>query len=437
MDIEIIKQLLNDEVKKKQILELLKQDILIENQSYGLLFDNIPEIFNNKDITLYDDFKLDNFDNKNFTMIQGENYFVLKCLQEKFSKKIDVIYIDPPYNTGSKDFKYNDKYVEKDDRDRHSRWLSFMDKRIFEAKKLLNNDGCLILSIGEDELNNIGILLKKYFKFVSEPIIWLSKSEGNNNKTNNITNTLTDYVYIAYDNPNFKTNMETLELNDNSEMSNKKKERYPLGIFLNHDISEYREIIIDNKKYKIIPKNEYQIKEYEEESYKSHRFQKRTAQEGHGSWRYKTQYETIKQIINEDDFLLAIMDVKDKQNLGLKFQLNNNYFQSISDKIEVKMPNFLGQYQGGYKNFQTAKPIELIKRLIKNTSKKDSLILDFFAGSGTTLIATHLLNIEDKGNRQCIIVTNNENDIFNDITVPRILNYIPEDELSILKLNIK
>ena len=352
-------------------------------------------------------------------LIIGENYYALNEMKNS-GEIFDVIYIDPPYNTGSKDFRYNDKYVEVDDEDRHSRWLSFMDKRLELAKAILSKKGCLILSIGEDELHNIAILLKKHFKFVSEPIIWLSKQDGNNNKSGNITNVLTDFVLIAYDDKNFKTNEEIVDLDLTNEFAAKKMSRYPLGIRVKYNINEYPLEEYNGKMCRLIPSSDYSIEPYNEKSYKGHRFQKRTAQKGHGAYGYKLAYDAAL-IENEDDFLMVIDGVKDKQGLGIKFQLGSSYFQSIpADKMKVKMPNFLGYYQGGYKGFQTAKPVELIKRLLRNTTNKNSKILDFFAGTGTTLIAVNEINKEDNGNRRCVIVTNNDADIAKDYTIPRL-----------------
>lgn len=391
----------------------------------GLLnFKYIEEYFGSRKIkTLTDSYSVSGgFDlNVNNLLMEGENYFCLDFLIKQ-NKKFDTIYIDPPYNTGSKDFKYNDKYVESDDPDKHSRWLSFMDNRLKLAKNLLSESGCLILSIGEDEVHHIALLLKNHFNFVSEPIIWLSKALGNNNKTGNITNICTEFVFIAYDDKNFKTIMEEVDLDEKSEFAVKKIKRYPLGIFLKNDLENYELREFNGKKCRIIPKSDYTIAPYNENSFKGHRFQKRSAQKGHGAYGYKLAYDCASNDI-DGDFLMVIDGVKDKQGLGVKFQHRNNYFQSVpANKMKVRMPNFLGYYQGGYKNFQTAKPVELIKRLIRNTTPKNGSVLDFFAGTGTSMVAVNELNKLDGFNMSCCIITNNENNICDDFTVVRLLN---------------
>ena len=96
-------------------------------------------------------------------LIEGENYHALSVLNYTHQGKIDVIYIDPPYNTGAKDWKYNNDYVDINDTYRHSKWLSMMSKRLRLAKKLLKDDGVLICAIDENELNRLGLLLEDIF----------------------------------------------------------------------------------------------------------------------------------------------------------------------------------------------------------------------------------------------------------------------------------
>lgn len=440
-----IQDVLNNEKLSEEEKVLKIKELSVD--SYGLSYKHIPEIFENKNIIdFYKENKISLIINEELSiysdsdithsLIEGENYLALCALRDS-GYKADVIYIDPPYNTGSNDFLYNDKYVEKDDPDHHSRWLSFMDKRIAVAKGLLDKDGCLIASIGEDELHNLSLLLEKHFKFVSEPIIWQSKTSGNNNKSNRITTVSTEFVIIAYNNKNFRTNPEIHHLDDEkNEFAINKKERYKKGIFLDKELSEYEDMFIDGKRCKIIPKGEFHIGNFEDNSFKGHRFQQRTAQKGHGSWGYKVTYDKAceRGVSETDDFLMAIMDVKDKQGLGIKFQYGNKYFQSISNEIKAVMPNFLGYYQGGYKGFQTAKPVKLIKRLLRNTTSENAKVLDFFAGSGTSLVALEELNIEDGGNREITIITNNDGNICSDFTYPRVKKSIKDSNLLFKKV---
>ena len=98
------------------------------------------------------------------TVINGENYHVLKALTYTHRGKVDAIYIDPPYNTGAKDWKYNNDYVEGDDLYRHSKWLAMMERRLLLAKELLNPaDSVLIVTIDEKEYLRLGLLLEQMF----------------------------------------------------------------------------------------------------------------------------------------------------------------------------------------------------------------------------------------------------------------------------------
>src|SRR3990167_729741 len=96
-------------------------------------------------------------------LIEGDNYHALSVLNYTHQGKIDVIYIDPPYNTGNKDFKYNDNFVEKDDGYRHSKWLSFMSKRLKLAKNLLNDTGVVFISIDDNEASQLKLLCNELF----------------------------------------------------------------------------------------------------------------------------------------------------------------------------------------------------------------------------------------------------------------------------------
>src|SRR3972149_10426210 len=96
-------------------------------------------------------------------LIEGDNYHALSVLNFTHQGKIDVIYIDPPYNTGQNDFKYNDDYVEKDDSYRHSKWLSFMSKRLRLAKNLLKDEGIIFISIDDNESAQLKLLCNEIF----------------------------------------------------------------------------------------------------------------------------------------------------------------------------------------------------------------------------------------------------------------------------------
>lgn len=408
----------NNKSKKKFGLvwdsDKVKEKIVIESKQ------KIPFIWEQKE-------KLISSDKVSPThlLIEGDNYPALLFLKEIYNKQIDVIYIDPPYNTGRKDFVYNDKIIDKDDNYRHSKWLNFMKARLELAKSLLSENGVLICSIGEDELANLILLLKEIFNFVSEPLVWLSKSPTNQNKITKTSAICHEYIIVAA-NKEVESKPEIIDIEkEKSDFALNKLKRYPLGIFLNKDLTDYPIFTKGGKKIVLIPPGDYQIGPYRKNSFKGHRFQKRTFQKGHGSERYiRTYLDLLKELNKSEDHLGVFLNVKDRNNLGVKFVLGKSYFQSISRFVTFKMPSFLGFYQGGYPNFPSAKPVALIKRLIKNYSQPDSIILDFFAGTGTTGQAVLELNHEDNGIRKFILVNNDENNILSRFCYTRLKKFI-------------
>ena len=101
-------------------------------------------------------------DKPHHAVINGENFHALQLLVYQFEGQVDCIYIDPPYNTGARDWKYNNRYVDRNDACRHSKWSSMMEKRLRSAKRLLKPDGVLIVTIDEHELHHLGMLLRRY-----------------------------------------------------------------------------------------------------------------------------------------------------------------------------------------------------------------------------------------------------------------------------------
>lgn len=152
--------------EKSALVELLNT-----RKKYGLVWENKPEIVEERlreELPVLTEVKeraiiSDDSDAPNHILIEGDNLEALTALSYTHSGKIDVIYIDPPYNTGKKDFKYNDKFVDKDDSFRHSKWLSFMDKRLKIAKSLLSNSGVLFASIDDNEQAPLKLLLDSVF----------------------------------------------------------------------------------------------------------------------------------------------------------------------------------------------------------------------------------------------------------------------------------
>ena len=136
-----------------------EQNKTIISKTIGL-FDEVNEIENQDS----DNGLLSEVETPNHILIEGDNLHALTALTFTHEGKIDIIYFDPPYNTGNKeDFLYNDHYIDKEDAFRHSKWLSFMNKRLLIAKRLLKEDGVIFCSIGDDEIAQLMLLFSEIF----------------------------------------------------------------------------------------------------------------------------------------------------------------------------------------------------------------------------------------------------------------------------------
>lgn len=154
---------------KEQLIQKIKQ---LESKKYGLVWDDekepekvVLECQNNIPILKKIDEKTikTHIEKSTNILIEGDNYHALQVLNYTHKGQIDIIYIDPPYNTGNKDFKYNDSFVDKEDGYRHSKWLNFMSKRLKLAHNLLKDDGVIFISIGKDEVSQLSLLVKDIF----------------------------------------------------------------------------------------------------------------------------------------------------------------------------------------------------------------------------------------------------------------------------------
>jgi len=343
-------------------------------------------------------------------LIEGDNYHALSVLNYTHQGKIDVIYIDPPYNTGNKDFKYNDRFVDKEDSYRHSKWLSFMGKRLRLAKGLMKEKGVMFIHIDDNELSRLIMLCEDIFGENNiDVLVWEkldSNTKGNANaKIINRVKTTHEYVVIAYINKQ-KTIFGKIF-------------RYPKWqrIYTNPDNDHrgpYKGGIMsfDESKSNKDSENYYSIK--------TPSGRKITRE-----WFYsKKEYEDLLKdervyFPSEGDGIPA---VKIFQFLEKEYYCNSILigFGSTSDaKRELR------EIFGGECPFDTPKPIKLVKEMIRMSMPDNGIVLDFFAGSGTTGHSLLELNSEEKlGSRQFILVTNNEGNIMDDVCYPRIYKAI-------------
>lgn len=383
-----------DAETKSQLLELLH-----ERKRYGLIWEEKEEDVEERlrnELPVLREVKeraiiADAPEAPNHILIEGDNLETLTTLTYTHENQIDVIYIDPPYNTGNKDFVYNDRFVDAEDEYRHSKWLSFMAKRLRIAKRLLSDKGVIFISIDDNEQAALKLLCDEVFEeknFVASPVRKRRKSQANLSK--NIS-TIHEYVLIYR-----KT--ELFELNK---------------IQANIDASEYKNIDNDVRgAYKTMPCTNKGGTIYS--------IITPTGKIITDEWRFKK--ETYLELLRDNKIVFPKngegkprykLFLSDKKESGV---IANSWWDNLESNQEgaVLLKNILGT-----EGFNNPKPVGLIEYILQLASSKSSTILDFFAGSGTTLHATMQLNTDDGGHRKCILVTNNENHICEDVTYER------------------
>ena len=346
----------------------------------------------------------------NHILIEGDNLHALTALTFTHENKIDVIYIDPPYNTGNKDFKYNDSFVDKEDSYRHSKWLSFMNKRLQIAKRLLSEKGVIFISIDDNENAQLKMLCDELFgeeNLISD-VIWQSRKSVSNDTFVSLNHNYT-LIYAK-------------------DISNKNKNDFRLvtssAKFKNPDNDPRGPWTADPFDAPQVRKNlEYPI-------INPHTGETFLPAKGR-HWR-TTQLE-FERYTNEGRIIFGKNGKSKPQFKRFLSEAEAKGASPISIWNDVETTtNGTQQLEEilGSKLFTNPKPLGLLNRILQlsTDNKKTFKILEFFAGSGTTLHATMQLNAEDGGNRQCILVTNNENNICEEVTYERnkrvILGYI-------------
>lgn len=388
----------------------------IKSKKYGLVYEEhkeeIDEILDNNVPILKEekDLFVDNGGQINF-LIEGDNLACLQLLEKTHKGKVDLIYIDPPYNTGNKDFIYDDSFVDRNDAYRHSKWLSFMNKRLRIAKKLLSPSGVMFISIDDNEQAALKTLCDTIFgENRVEQYIWClqDKTEGSFVKTAGLTvRKEHEYIIACFNSPNkhFKRYKGVREF---SEGSFSNPDNDPRGDWFSGNISRNGITSTTGSKYYTITnpagesftRNWTLSKEEYEEALKDNRIF--FAKNGAGVPRLKIYKNADIELIQSSLF--------------------NDVHTSITGKNEIK------KLFNGETPFNFPKNTFLINRLMTIAEEsKDYTILDFFAGSGTTGHAVMKMNAEDGGNRKFILCTNNENNICKEITYERIKRAITQE----------
>jgi adenine-specific DNA-methyltransferase len=428
-----------DNYSKEQLIAKLEK---LEKKGYGMVWEDKPEKIADKcekelPVLVEDKKREIKKDSKKPThfIFEGDNYHTLYTLNFTHKKGIDVIYIDPPYNTGKTDkngvtdFRYNDRFIKKEDRFRHSTWLSFMNKRLRLAKNLLKDSGVIAISIDDNEVFNLKLLCDKIFGELNHiaTVPTIMNLKGNQDQfgfagtheytlfygKNKLKVKLNDFEvdekelekWVYDDYGIYKKGANLKATGGNAPRSKRPNLYYP--IFINTSNELYvteNDKKLNNLDYELLP----------------------TTDGNEMSWRWEkdTVKRDIHNIILVGDNENYSIYKKQRPKLG---DIPTKKPKSIFYKPEYSSGNGTTQLKkifNGKKTFNNPKPLELIKDILHVCSTKNSVILDFFAGSSTSGHAVLELNNEDGGKRQVILCTNNENNICEEVTYPRMQNVI-------------
>ena len=377
-----------------------------------MLRDNIPVFTEDYQKELiYSDIRSCNF------LLEGDNLHSLYLLEKTHKGKVDVIYIDPPYNTKNKDFVYDDVYVDVNDGFRHSKWLSFMYERLSVAKKLLSMKGCIFISIDDNEQANLRVMCDEIFgeeKFVA--LIPWRKRTAKSDVPFGISQDFESILCYA--------NSDFLAAVKGKERKYYETDDFPGKPWRFHDLTKQTTIEErPNSNFSIInPKNgkEYPVNPMRSWAITSETFEK-YYQENRiifpGDYEFLKISKPVLRYWKEDD----IKKAGDSFGYAAVSTLLPNEIVGMTQDGTKEITSIFG-----CKKFSFPKPVSLIKYLIEiaTTSMKNAIVLDFFAGSGTTAQAVLELNKEDGGQRKFILCTNNENNICEEITYQRIKTVI-------------
>lgn len=417
------------------------------------LREELPVLVEDKSLALLDG----GDDAPNHILIEGDNLEALTTLSYTHEGKVDVIYIDPPYNTGNKDFVYNDSFVDSEDSYRHSKWLSFMNKRLRIAKRLLSDKGVIFISIDDNEQANLKLLCDEVFGedcFMGD-IAW-QRSYSPRNDSKGISSEKEHILVYAKSEDWVPGKLPRTESMD----AKYKNPDNDFAKWRSSDAFAPSAATHQGMVYAIQHPNTGElIYPYKGACWP---LQQDSMLEEMCKW---APYKYA--ILNDDDKRAAVCGIPVEEIrkgvpaivLAIPLEESKKFFREIYRKgpwprfffsnkgnggiarktyitnvtgknvTNLWMHSDVGHTDeakkeiakifGGEKPFDTPKPTRLISRVIQISATDNSTVLDFFAGSGTTLHAVMQLNKEDGGKRQCILVTNNENNICREVTYER------------------
>lgn len=378
------------------------------------------------------------------TLIEGDNLAALRILQGTHAGGIDLIYIDPPYNTGKTDISYNDRYTDRSDEFRHSRWLSFMESRLSLSRPLLAQDGLILISIDDRELFALKLLCDRIFgeqNFVS--CVSCHANPGGK-KSGLIENTIQYLLVFA------RNRAKALPLGTRVRACGKEfpcqdeAGRYRRGSQLEkwgrHDTIRTHPRLAYSLYYNPADGSVTHLFDYNVEELEKDRsadvaylepdmdltsrgyvcIRPRVTNSGeHGRWRLEP--DTFYRRLREDGFIFrktrrGYKIYEKERERPTRFVRAKNF---IPAEIARQESRELKGILGG-RLFDYAKPLAFMRHIIGLYQKKNAVVLDFFAGSGTTGQAVLELNAQDGGSRTFILCTSNENGICRDVAYERL-----------------
>lgn len=431
--------------KESQLINFLKKDLVCIAEFGEPIYPYLKQID-----SIY---KSDDKELPTHALIQADNYHALQLLEYLYAGKVDCIYIDPPYNTGARDWKYNNDYVDSSDTYRHSKWLSMMKKRLLLAKKLLNPvDSVMIVTIDEKEYLHLGCLLEELFP---EARIQMVSSVINpkGNRRDNEFSRCEEYLFFVYfGDSKITSNGEDMlrEAFEEDESNNRDiRLRALLRGASNHGKRTDRPnlfypLLFEKNTGKFIGPGEVPPLDFNRNDYitpdgtvamwpigsngteltwnlqpstliekhKQHflSFSKWDGEKRVGYYLSEGQEENFKNgmydVVGQDDDGAYIIKLKEAVTKDVRpMTIWNKKSHSASEFGTTMLNNIFKD-----RRFSFPKSLYAVHDAIRFfvANKPNALIVDFFAGSGTTLHAVNLLNAEDGGKRQCIMVTNNE-----------------------------
>lgn len=412
-----------DAMSKDELIELVQR--LRKRKKYGLVWeDKLEDVVTQcqRELPVLEevaDRAIHSVDDQPTNIIiEGDNYHALSVLNYTHKGKIDVIYIDPPYNTGAKDWKYNNDYVDENDAFRHSKWIALMNHRLQISRHLLKPDGVLIVTIDDYEFCALGLLLDELFPDKTRATVVIKYNPAGTARNGFSRNH--EYALFLL-NPGQEIEKRTAP----SDIRDQNLRRHGSASNRHESPTMFYPIYVNKKTLAVMGVGQVPTKEYHPQKHtieKDEYFEVWPIDDKNVEKRWYYGKERVAMKGNRE---LSCKWIRDRLHV---------YFHT-DNQSEQKYPSvWIGsEYDSGAHGgslvrdmvgvqFPFPKSLFAVKdclnAIVKNNKK--AIVLDYFAGSGTTGHAVMQLNKEDGGNRQFILCTNNENKIAEEVTYPRI-----------------